>query len=130
VPVDQKIIDRVEKLLRLAGPATNSEHERTSAALEAARLFNEHQLIVTTKDAKKRNARPRAKPPAPPTPWNAAVVPTDFTAKPGWCKSVAARDSVCVDPDCRQEIFKGDPVWMRMDAFRVEYIHVNGPCGW
>jgi len=131
--VDQKIIERIEKLLRLAAPSTNSEHERTSAALEAARLFSEHPVMVAPKE-KKRSTRSRAKPPAPPpqhqSPWAPTIVPQSFNQKPGWCRSVAARDSVCVDQDCGGAIYRGDPVWMRMDAFRVEYIHADGPCEW
>jgi hypothetical protein len=127
--VDLKIIDRIEKLLRLAAPSTNSEHERTSAALEAARLFSEYPLMIVPKE-KKRSTRSRAKPPAPPqqSPWAPTIVPQSFSLKPGWCRSVAARDSVCDIEDCGGPIYRGDPVWMRMDAYRVLYIHVDGPC--
>jgi hypothetical protein len=129
--VDPKIIDRIEKLLRLAAPSTNSEHERTSAALEAARLFSEHPVVIAPKE-KKRSSRSRAKPSTPPpqhqSPWAPTIVPQDFGQRPGWCRSVAARDSVCDIEDCGGAIYRGDPVWMCMEGYRVKYIHVDGPC--
>jgi hypothetical protein len=42
-----KVIERAEKLLRLASPTSGStEHERAAAALEAAKLIAEHDLVV------------------------------------------------------------------------------------
>jgi hypothetical protein len=129
--VDLKIIERIEKLLRLAAPSTNSEHERTSAALEAARLFSEHPVMIAPKE-KKRSSRSRTKPSAPPpqhqSPWASTFVPSAYTQKPGWCRSVAARDAACDLEECGGPIAKGDPVWMCMEGYRVKYLHVDGPC--
>lgn len=56
----QAAIDRANKLLRLAAPsANNSESERTSAALEAAKVIAENNLIVSEKIEQKRIPRPQ-----------------------------------------------------------------------
>jgi len=132
VSIDRKINERVEKLLRLAAPSSNtSEPERVSAALEAARLFTEHNLVVQGPKRKAFRTRPpttAATTTAPSwnTPWGAPQEPSP----PGWGRSVAARDSVCADPDCQEAICRGEPVWMRMNGFKVEYIHLGAECGW
>jgi len=134
-PVD-RIIHRVEKLLRLAAPSSNTnEHERASAALEAAKLIQEHDLVVAAREKPKpvrveRTRRQR-------TAQNQSVGWGSVAARPsergfplGWSRSTAARDSVCADPQCGEIIERGEPVWIRMKGFDVEYLHINGPCGW
>lgn len=121
----QQLIAQVEKLLRLAAPSSGStEHERAVAGIEAARLFVEHDLTVQAREPVRRAA---ARQPAPPRRW-----PPSPMAPPGqnWRRSVAARDSLCDDPDCQGMIFEGDPVWMKMSGFKAKYIHIGGPCGW
>lgn len=53
-----KIIRRVENLLRLAAPSSNSTYgERANAAIEAARLIEEHGISLATEkkpDEKKK----------------------------------------------------------------------------
>lgn len=153
---DKQIVDRVEKLLRLAAPSMNtSESERSSAALAAASLIAEHGLVVVSKDTiaqaatqtsspsapprrKKRREHPGYGPPSTSTAWGRVVStpsgPTWQTAQPGpppgWTRSIAARPSCCADPDCEGEIDRGEPVWMRIRGFEVEYLHIDGPCGW
>lgn len=153
---DAKIIRRVENLLRLARPDANtSDHERASAALEAAKLFAEHDLVVRDKNEApvvpppRKRARPKP-PPSRPQSWvvtktvyrngappdtsryEAAPNPFEDSRRPppGWMRSIAARDGVCADPDCRGAIERGEPVWMRGRGFEIEYLHVDGPCDW
>lgn len=67
-----KIVERVNKLLRLAAPSGGStEGERTSAALEAAKLISEHGLTVAEppppppknqRPPQPRRARPKSRP--------------------------------------------------------------------
>ena len=138
--VDKKILDRVEKLLRLAAPSSGTtDAERASAALEVAKLVSEHGLEVVKQEAPKRDGgRPRTPRPGayPPPPWptgsrsSGAYPPPRPPAPPGWAQSVAARDAACADPTCRGPIARGEPVWMRMNAFYVEYVHRDGACGW
>lgn len=55
----QAAIDRANKLLRLAGPKSGTtESERISAALEAARVIEENNLIVAEKIEQKKSPRP------------------------------------------------------------------------
>lgn len=126
--VDQRTLDRVEKLLRLAAPTSGTtDYERSTAALEAARLFSEHNMTVAPPKEVKRRVRPRAAPQrraAVPSPWV-----NHSPAPPGWAQSVASRDSYCVDPDCRGPIERGDPVWMRLNGLKAEYLHHDWPCG-
>lgn len=136
-----KIIERVEKLLRLASPTSGStEHERSAAALEAAKLIAEHDLTVKERELPPpkppRRERPATKP------FHGVIIHGEGKGKPfpprptgpggGWMRSTATRDSVCADPSCGEEIARGDPVWLRHQAgtFNVEYLHIDGPCGW
>lgn len=57
----QAAVDRANKLLRLAGPKSGAaEAERTTAALEAARLIEEHGLVAAERVEQKKAQRPQA----------------------------------------------------------------------
>lgn len=152
---ESKVVQRVEKLLRLARPdAGSSEHERASAALEAAKLIAENNLVVREKEAAPaRPAAPKRRPSRPTrnqswvvttTVRNSDGTQTSYTdypepnfhnpfpssPPPGWVKSIAARDSLCADPSCGERVERGEQVWMRMRGFEAEYLHADGPCGW
>lgn len=123
--VDRKLLSRVEKLLRLAGPQSNTtEAERTSAALEAARLFNENGFLIAAKEEKEKVSRRRPAPANPPS-----YVGHNYQSFAPWFRSVATSDSVCVDPDCDEAIERGDDVWARENG-RIEYLHFGRDCGW
>lgn len=125
--VDPKIIERVDKLMKLAAPSSGAaDPERVVAALEAVRLFSVHDLVVSPREHKKRAAR--AKSAAPPSTTTGGAARSPIPAM--WRKSIAARDSVCADPECQGLIERGDEVWMKIDGFRVEYLHVGEDCGW
>ncbi len=92
---------RVEKLLRLAGPSSRAEvHERASAALEVARMYEDGEFTV-------REARSR------------------HTVRPAtglkWAKSIAARESACAI--CEGVVERGENVWTRISGFKSEYLH-------
>jgi hypothetical protein len=66
-----RAVERVQKLLRLAAPGNGTtEAERTSAALEVAKIIAEHGLAVAVPEpvVKKRRSPPRshAQPQPPP----------------------------------------------------------------
>jgi hypothetical protein len=67
VAAEPKTLQRIEKLLRLAAPGSGtSEAERTSAALEAARLFASTDAMVVDKPPPPpRQPRPRPRPHTP-----------------------------------------------------------------
>lgn len=140
--VDPKIVARIEKLLRLAAPTSGTtEPERQSAALEAAKLFAQHDLCVKPREpVKKRASQPRQPYAAAAAPivWPPSPPPSQYRRDPfqvrmdgsDWMEGFAARDAVCVDQDCVVMVRRGDPVWMRLKGDHVEYLHRHGPCGW
>lgn len=119
-------LKRIENLLRLAAPASGtSEHERASAALEAARLIAEHDLTVVPKETVKvpiRRERTRTKTTSTPhgrrypgPPWYYCNLGCDVNAH---CDA------------CGGHIERG-AVWMRSDGPRAIFRHAgNGPCPW
>jgi hypothetical protein len=128
--VDKKILDRVDKLLRLSAPNSNTnENERASAALEASKLIAEHDLIVKPREVRRKVTRPRAQTQQP-SPWPTPVWSAQGTSMPGWARSRAARDGVCEDPECRGLIHRGDVVWARIVGFDTQYLHLGADCGW
>lgn len=109
---DEKILSRIEKLLRLAAPSSNStEHERASAALEAAKLISEHGLGigVRVEDEKPKSKR---------------------ATKGVWALLVALQHCSC--SHCWKVISPGDHVWLRVvernGGNHVEYRHNYAPC--
>ncbi len=63
---DQKTLDRVAKLLRLADPKSGApEPERASAALECAKIIAEHGLSVVVPPTPPKRRRAPAPTPAP-----------------------------------------------------------------
>ena len=177
MPADTKTLRRVENLLRLAKPSAGStEHERASAALEAAKLIAEHDLVVRNREEApappKRPRAPRQRPQRPQSWVVTSSGPSGFhpgfpqaagfdsgppqnfdpgspnaysrpsqgfdpnspnpydRAPPGWVRSIAARDAVCADPECRGPIERGERVWARARGFTFEYLHIDGPCEW
>jgi hypothetical protein len=101
---DDKIVDRVEKLLRLAAPDSNTtESERASAALEAARLVAEHGLVVSRRGA------------------NVEVAPH------AWVLTQALNYHGC--SHCGSVISPRDIIWMRtLPGHRQEYRHNSPKC--
>ncbi len=111
--VDQKVLERIEKLLRLAGPSSKgSDHERASAALEAARLFDKHDVELTEPKPTGRASKVSAK---------SAVKDN------AWVLSIALQPSGC--SHCGNKISRGDAVWIRVTKdYSVEYRHNMRPC--
>lgn len=119
--IDRRVIERVEKLLRLAAPTSGTtEHERISAALAAAKLFSENNLSVqesvTAKPKISRARRPNVRP------------RPESGQPPGFYPSIASRDADCYD--CGRQIAAGSAAWERRVAFGNQYIHMRGDCGW
>lgn len=123
--VDKKIIERAEKLARLASPASNTTiSERQNAALEVCKMISEHDLVIRPREQKRKTRRSAPIVRQPSNPWSVQQVP------PGWARSVATRDGVCADPDCGGTIFRGDRVWAKITGFDVTYLHIGEDCGW
>lgn len=106
VKADAKIIERIGKLLRLAAPSSGStEAERSSAALEAARLIDEHGVaIAEPKDKSKKRV-----------------------AQGVWVHTQALQHCSC--SACHGLIAPGDVVWFRVVNHQREYRHNTKPCG-
>lgn len=104
----EKVLDRVEKLLRLAAPSSNStEHERASAALKAAELIEEHGLTFR-EPSKKSEHR--------------ATV-----ARNVWILTVAIQYTSC--SHCGGKISRADVVWRRvLPDLTIEHRHNCKPC--
>lgn len=150
--VDRKILERIEKLLRMAGPKSGAtEHEKLSAATEALRLFNEHDLVVRererpTKRRAQRQRQPASVPmsnvyeqPPPPAGYSPDFAGGEYPSStsrqmPGseWLKWEAPLDTTCALPGCGEPIYKGDPVWARVRGGVIECIHADrtGSCEW
>lgn len=127
------VIERVEKLLRLASQKSGTtQSERESAALEVVKLIEKHDLIVRERKATRSKRREE---PAP-REWSGAVqetrVPRETPQRPpgDWVQSVARTSCRCCDPDCSEPIMMGDAVWMRVSGYEVKFLHYGGPCGW
>ena len=102
--------------MRLAGPDSGtSTHERSSAALEAARLYHEHGLAV--QEAEKPEPRRRA--PKAPRKRGHMHYGSHSRSGPSWIMSVATSEVYC--EDCGGEIGRNENVWMRTDG--SAYVH-------
>ncbi len=110
---EDKTLRRIEKLLRLAAPSSNStEAERVSAALEVAKLFDEHPFAivpVAEGQARERAEHKRAR-----------------VARNVWMMTIALQHCNC--SHCNTLISRGDHVWVRIIDNRAEFRHNAGPC--
>jgi hypothetical protein len=147
VAADDKIVDRVKKLLRLAAPDSGATlGERESAAVEAAKLIAVHGVVIggETKTETRvvyrdrpASQQPRRREPPPPGPTR---MRTPFGAEYyvkyapnhvwSWRRGVAARVATCSDPSCNGTISPGERVWERENGGQMEYLHEDGPCQW
>lgn len=108
--MDDKVVSLVEKLLRLAAPSSGTtDHERVSAALEAARLIEEHDLEVIRRPI-----------PEPllivPSPWTRSIA--IYHWYPG-CRCYVCRDAI------DQQLI----VWTRSVGRQRQFRHM-GCGGW
>lgn len=115
-----KVLSTVEKLLRLAAPTSGApQPERESAALEAARLISENNLVVREPDKRRRRRSPM----------------DDFMhgdeveiRTSAWVLNVA--NDHCSCSACAGLIAPRDIVWIRViPGVGVEYRHKYAPCG-
>jgi len=106
---NDRILDRIEKLRRLAAASSNStEAERASAALEMVRLMEEHDVAVKREHEAEEEKKKRV-------------------AKNVWVLSVALHHVSC--SHCCKVIAPRDIIWIRvMPDNRVEYRHKYKPC--
>ena len=67
-----RALERAQKFLRLAADKSTTDAERVNAALRAAEIFAEHNLVAARAPEKKRKQRPPTPPSAysPPYPWS------------------------------------------------------------
>lgn len=142
--VDEKVLKRVEKLLRLASPSSGTtEAERFSAFQEASRLFVENDLVVREREpapSRRQRApeRPRQPEPqyspfysaySPPPQYHQYQGPT-YPPTSQWEQTVATEDAICADPTCGRLIQQGTTVYARVKHGDIEYLHRDGPCDW
>jgi hypothetical protein len=108
MPVDDKTLSRISKLLKLAAPSSNTTvAERESAALEAARLIAEFDVSIG----------------------ESAEIPTEpkHVSQNTWMRSVALQFCSC--SYCNKQISRGDVVWIKVrPSLDVEYRHNYAPC--
>lgn len=116
--VDDKILARVERLLRLAAPSSNTTlQEREVAAVEAAKLIEEHDLVVTRREARRtRSARYEREASYPRKP--------SVTSEGEWILQTIHRHSHC--SACNGLIAPGDVVWISL--MRQMIVHNYTPC--
>lgn len=117
---DRKVVDRIEKLFRLASPASGTtEHERASAALELVRLMAEHNIAI---GGEREEEQPRSR----------RREPRDSGPKATKMRGVWALLPSYWRTDCSacgNIIAPGDIVWIRvLDGNEVQYRHNMHPC--
>lgn len=109
-----RAIERAQKLLRLASPSSGAtEAERTSAALEAAKIFAENALEVQEAEEKPKRRRPRPPPTTTPSPYSPQPYHPPPTVR--YYSPYSAHDwrevlmtHACKCGACHQVIQKGD----------------------
>lgn len=111
--VDSRLLDRIDKLMKLAAPDSGTtDHERTSAALEAARLYAEHG--VTLSDRQRDDKRPHRR-------------DKDKVHEHAWVLSIALQHAGC--SACGGKISRADAVFIRVRTdMTLEYLHNMRPC--
>lgn len=115
MPADDKILERVAKLLRLAAPSSGTtDAERASAALEVAKLVEEHGIDLGAVLARPRPQTEHHRPPPK-------------TSPHAWVLTVALQHSGCAH--CHLPISPGDVVWTRvLPSLDIERRHNYGSC--
>lgn len=110
--MDPKILERFDKLMRLASPDSGAtEGERTNAALAAADLYSKHRLTVREREAEEDPTQRRRKQPAR---RRRSAVCFSQRSGPLWVMSVATSDVMC--EDCGSVLYPGTNVWMKTDG--------------
>ena len=136
---DKKTAERIEKLLRLAGPNSGTtEPEKLSALAEAAKLFSENDFVIHERP-KKRGRAPKEN--TRPSPYSSPYSPPWTEPQPAWRPTPAPTpewrymrespcDAICAIPDCGEQIWAGDPVRFKITNLGIEYIHADrsGSC--
>ena len=116
-------LDLFEKLMRTASPKSGAtNNERSLAALEAAKIWAEHDLTVKTREKPPRRTSSR-----PTSPWPKPSWPRE-QRRPGWVRSYAPFDVFCAQEGCGGLIQEGDPVWVQVTGLEVRYLHGDAPC--
>lgn len=105
---DEKIIERVEKLLRRAAPDSgNTDNEIEIASREVVRLILKHRLTL------------REAPPIPP--------PSADPVREAWVLNIAPSYAGC--QACGGTISPRDAVWIRVTLHNeIQYRHNYDPC--
>jgi hypothetical protein len=108
--VDPDTLELIDKLLRLAAPSSGTTiHERTVAALEAARLISENGIALAEQSVKGRRK-------------NAKTVSPN-----AWVLSLAPYHCGC--SNCGKLISPRDIVWVRVRPdLSTEFRHNYSPC--
>jgi hypothetical protein len=117
---DQKVLDRVGKLLRLAAPNSGgTDAERESAMMEAAKLIAENNLVVAPAPPKQRRPRPGPPPPPPPPYAPPSYAPPYYPPPPrygyypgsssNWTEATAPTTGWCCA--CHRTIYRGETTW-------------------
>lgn len=111
--VDRKVIDRIEKLIRLASPSSGTtDEERSVAALEATKLIDKYDLTIIPREHKTEIPRKRK--------------PKGDVHPGGWVKTRAVNHTICCN--CHKLISPGDTIWARVHGTHVEFFHNYRPC--
>lgn len=107
---DPKILRRIDDLLRLAAPASGTtDHERASAALEAARLVAEHELTFLDSESVRERAR------------------RETSVRHGvWVLTIILQHCSC--EACHTNISPQDHAWVRIVNGSARFRHNYGDC--
>lgn len=107
---EAKVIERVGKLLRLAAPSSNTTlAERTAAALEAAKLIDEHKIAITGAQSPGKSGGGINK-----------------VSKDTWVLTQSLDHHGCTC--CGGMISRGDVVWFRSVNGERQFRHNAGRC--
>lgn len=110
-------LDRVRKLLAVAGPFSGaSDQERSTAALCAAELIYKYKFEVIGYET------------APPGP-GICKAPRKYAVPSGeWVKAKAPYNVPCAHIRCARQLLENESVMMRVEGFGVQYAHLECVC--
>jgi len=107
---DPKILERIDKLMRVAAPGSGAtDSERANAALEAARLVSKHGVQFHDSDSLREHTQ------------------KETQVRHGvWVQTIALQHCNC--SHCNKQISREDHAWVRIVEGRAQFRHNYGSC--
>lgn len=129
---EERALDMVQKLIRVAADSGATEPERANAALRACTLISEHDFSVRPKndrpERERRGTRMQKQDIAVVVNTVADAVArrhAKVNAPTPYTPALAAYDDLCGEESCREMIYRGERVWRRTKNGAVEYVHAD-----